>query len=298
VFISALMWNGSGWDSVGLLAAETVEPQKTYPTAMMISMLLVNGTYLFPILVSTCIDENWSQWRDGEFDRMAAQVGGPFLENFFVLGAAACCIGIFTALLTTSSRQMYSMSKMGLLPSIFGKLHPRWGTPVFAILVNGVIVSLLTLFPFQKLLEISVISNAVITLLTFLSFLIIRRKYFPLPNEIPTGGQTEVPLHLQRKLDSPRGSSVSGGSVTGSEAEMVVGGVDGSGAGGGAGGKQRTAGDSWVFRVPMSTRVATVYSLLPLGLCVFGIAVSSELAKVVSFGFLLIGSALYFVLQQ
>eukprot|EP01101_Sappina_pedata_P010073 TRINITY_DN6252_c0_g1_i1.p1 TRINITY_DN6252_c0_g1~~TRINITY_DN6252_c0_g1_i1.p1 ORF type:complete len:480 (+),score=128.92 TRINITY_DN6252_c0_g1_i1:190-1440(+) len=183
MFISTLMWNGSGWDSVGLLSAETIDSKRIFPIAIIISMVLVNGTHLLPILFCTSIDKDWYNWRDGEFERIAYMIGGSFLQTFFIIGAAACCVGIFVALLTTSSRQMYSMSRTGLLPPIFGKLHSTWGTPWFAIIFNGVIVSILTMFPFQQLLEVSVISNAVITALTFMSFIALRRSYCPLPDE-------------------------------------------------------------------------------------------------------------------
>jgi len=69
------MWNNSGWDTVGALAAETICPQKTYPRAMFITTILVIFTYLIPIMITICLDTNWNSWEDGDFETFAYEIG-------------------------------------------------------------------------------------------------------------------------------------------------------------------------------------------------------------------------------
>eukprot|EP01102_Stenamoeba_stenopodia_P012297 TRINITY_DN3862_c0_g1_i1.p1 TRINITY_DN3862_c0_g1~~TRINITY_DN3862_c0_g1_i1.p1 ORF type:complete len:463 (-),score=85.80 TRINITY_DN3862_c0_g1_i1:86-1474(-) len=190
LFISMLMWNNSGWDTVGALAAETICPQKTYPRAMFITTILVIFTYIIPIMVTICLDTNWSSWEDGDFETFAYEIGGTPLMLLFIIGAIVCSLGIFNALLSTSSRLMLSMSKMGMLPSIFGVVHKQWGTPWFSIIFNGVFISIMVIIPFRDLLEISVIVGAVVTSFIFISFIILRKKYPPSADRI--GGGEEI----------------------------------------------------------------------------------------------------------
>ena len=168
------MWNNSGWDSVGFLAGETINPQKTFPRAMIISVCLVTATYVIPLMAAICVNKQWAEWENGSFQIFASQVGGNTLMFSFIVGAAFCCVGIFNALLSTTSRLMYSMAKQNMLPQIFGRIHPKWGTPWFAICFNGVVISLCIMLPFKELLETSVITNAAVIAGILLSFIVIR----------------------------------------------------------------------------------------------------------------------------
>src|SRR5690606_1719438 len=86
LFISMLMWNNSGWDTVGTLAAETINPTKTKPRAMLISTVLVIFTYLVPSLFTICLNTDWSNWRDGDFQTLSYEVGGTPLMLLFNIG--------------------------------------------------------------------------------------------------------------------------------------------------------------------------------------------------------------------
>eukprot|EP01087_Luapelamoeba_hula_P013197 TRINITY_DN3771_c1_g1_i2.p1 TRINITY_DN3771_c1_g1~~TRINITY_DN3771_c1_g1_i2.p1 ORF type:complete len:579 (-),score=79.20 TRINITY_DN3771_c1_g1_i2:164-1900(-) len=176
LFISLLIWNNSGWDSVGFLAAETVNPKRTFPRAMVIAIILVSSTYTLPLMAAICVDQSWGEWKNGTFQLLAATVGGQWLTILFVVGAAFCCIGIFNALLSTTSRLMFSMAQLRMLPSIFASIHPKWGTPWFAVVFNGLVIAGCTFLPFKELLEASVVTNGVVIGAILASFLVIRFK--------------------------------------------------------------------------------------------------------------------------
>ena len=46
--IAIAMWNYMGWDNVSTIAGEVDRPQRTYPLAMLGSLLLVEASYLLP----------------------------------------------------------------------------------------------------------------------------------------------------------------------------------------------------------------------------------------------------------
>ena len=74
-FLSVLLWNTSGYDSVGALAAEVANPGRDFPRAMSATIVLVTVVYLLPLLVAISMDEtNLEQWTDGHFTVVAAEV--------------------------------------------------------------------------------------------------------------------------------------------------------------------------------------------------------------------------------
>ena len=77
-FLSVLLWNTSGYDSVGALAAEVQNPGRDFPRAMIATIALVTVVYLLPLLVAISMDEaNLEQWTDGHFTVVAAEVRAP-----------------------------------------------------------------------------------------------------------------------------------------------------------------------------------------------------------------------------
>ena len=54
-FITVLLWNTCGFDSVGTVAAQVAQPGKVYLPAMTIAMLLSLCTYLAPIIVGNIV---------------------------------------------------------------------------------------------------------------------------------------------------------------------------------------------------------------------------------------------------
>ena len=65
-FLSVLLWNTSGYDSVGALAAEVKRPGVDFPRAMVATIILVTCVYLFPLGVAISLDApNLHKWTNG-----------------------------------------------------------------------------------------------------------------------------------------------------------------------------------------------------------------------------------------
>ena len=67
-----LLWNTSGYDSVGALAAEVKHPGRDFPRAMIATIILVTLVYILPLAVAISLDSSqlW-KWSDGHFTRVA-----------------------------------------------------------------------------------------------------------------------------------------------------------------------------------------------------------------------------------
>ncbi|MFN8007501.1 MAG: APC family permease, partial [Terriglobia bacterium] len=137
LLLSVLLWNTCGWDNAGCCAGEVTNPERTYPRAMIVAVLLVTFSYLLPMAVGVGVVTNWSEWKVGMFPKIAAQVGGGWLGVWLTVAGLVSAVGMLNALLCTSSRVPFAMARHRLLPRNLSVLHPTYATPWRAILVNS-----------------------------------------------------------------------------------------------------------------------------------------------------------------
>ena len=189
LLLSVVLWNTSGWDNAGCCAGEVDKPNRTYPRAMAISVLLVTLAYLLPVLVGVSIDTEWANWKEGYFPKVAAQAGGNWLGAWLTIAGLVSAMGLLNALLCTSARVPYAMAQRGTLPGCFARLHQRHATPWIAIIVNSVGVACLIPFSFKDLIQVDMFLYALALILEFaaLAWLRVRRPAMPRPYRVPLG---------------------------------------------------------------------------------------------------------------
>ncbi|MGZ8500936.1 MAG: APC family permease, partial [Candidatus Binatia bacterium] len=189
LLISILLWNTSGWDNAGCCAGAVDAPNRVYPRAMMLTLILVTAAYLLPLAVGTGVDSDWPQWKEGYLPKIAAQIGGSWLGIWLTAAALISAAGMFSALLCTSARVPYAMARRTMLPRALAATHPDYATPWRAILINSAGVALLIPFSFQELIEVDMFLYAAALLLEFaaLVWLRIKRPEMPRPYRIPCG---------------------------------------------------------------------------------------------------------------
>jgi APA family basic amino acid/polyamine antiporter len=79
---------------------------------------------------------------------------GPWATPLIVTGAVAAIGKSLNAIFLVFSRSLYAMGRTGMLPSAFGRVHPRWGTPhiaclaVFGFCVAGLLLPMSLTFLF------------------------------------------------------------------------------------------------------------------------------------------------------
>ncbi len=170
-----------GFDAVSTMAEETPEPRRDIPRAIL--WVTLTGGVLFMLLAYVghlvmreprclpVVDASCTFADTAALDLMA-RTGGRWLGLFFI---AAYVAGAFGSALTSQasvSRILYTMGRDGVLPrGFFGRLTPRFGTPVPAILlVSGVSLLaawlslglLASMISFGALVAFSVVNLAVI----------------------------------------------------------------------------------------------------------------------------------------
>jgi len=187
-FLSVLLWNTSGYDSVGALAAEVEQPGRDFPRALGTTIVLVTVTYLVPLAVATSLDaEHVRAWSDGSFVRVAAEHVGGWLAAWVTIGGALSCFGLLNTLLCTSARVAVSAAKLRVLPASVAKVHAESGVPRVATVLLSTVLAIACTLPFSQLVSISMLFYGATTLIEVLALLALRvwEPLMPRPFRIP-----------------------------------------------------------------------------------------------------------------
>src|SRR5262249_34876580 len=127
------MWNYMGWDNASTIAKEVHHPQKTYPRAMLVSVILISLSYLLPVLAVYITGLPSSAFETGSWADIAGLIAGNWLRVALVLGGMLSGFGMFNALVMSYSRLPFAMAQDGMLPSAFAKVDRQSGAPWVAI---------------------------------------------------------------------------------------------------------------------------------------------------------------------
>ncbi|MFN7124229.1 MAG: amino acid permease, partial [Hydrogenophaga sp.] len=133
-FVSTLLWNYQGWDSLGCIAGEVNDGGRTYPLGIGIALILIVITYLAPVAVGVSLDPNLSNWSEGYFETLARRLA-PWLSGFMLAGSTVANLGEFNVVMSTTSRALWAMARLGFVPRKLSWTSRKYGTPVGAILM-------------------------------------------------------------------------------------------------------------------------------------------------------------------
>jgi amino acid transporter len=185
-----IMWNYMGWDGLSTVAGEIKDPRRDYPKALALTIPAITLIYLLPTLVSLAVvGADDVEWTAGAYNVVAEQVGGSWLGAFLTITALVSAVGLYSAWLLQNSRIPFALADDGYLPKAITYVHPKFGTPVVAILIQAVICSIFALSAFGSLVAIDVTIYACALLLEFASLIVLRIKYPEMnrPFRVPGG---------------------------------------------------------------------------------------------------------------
>ena len=178
--ILVAMWNYMGWDNASTIAQEVERPQRTYPRAMIATVLLVALTYVFPFLAVYLTGIPSSSFAaDGSWATIAGQLGGKllgfeWLRFAIVLGGMMSAFGMFNALVMSYSRLPLAMARDGMLPKVFAKTSARTQVPWVAIIVCATCWALCLGLGFQRLITLDIMLYGASLMLEFVTLVALR----------------------------------------------------------------------------------------------------------------------------
>lgn len=143
---AAVFFSYIGFDAISTTAEECKNPQRDLPKGMFNALIICTILYVVIALVLT-----------GMVSYLDLNVGDPLAHVFAVNGidwlagviAVSAIIATASVLLVFQLGQpriWMSMSRDGLLPPAFSRIHPKYKTPSFSTIVTGLVVGIPALF--------------------------------------------------------------------------------------------------------------------------------------------------------
>jgi APA family basic amino acid/polyamine antiporter len=121
--------------------------------------------------------------------------GLAWLSYFVSVGAIAGLASVVLVMLMGQPRIFYAMSRDGLLPPVFGKIHPKYQTPYVTTIVTGVVAAVVAgFFPIALLGELVSIGTLFAFVIVSAGILVLRYKRPELPRPFRTPLVPLVPI--------------------------------------------------------------------------------------------------------
>jgi len=168
-----------GFDAVSTAAQEAKNPQRDMPSGIMISLIICTILYVLVGLVMTGI-VSYTKLNDPAPVAVAVNTAGKTMEWLRIpikIGAIAGLSSVILVMLLGQQRIFFAMSRDGLLPPAFGRVHPRFKTPFISTIVTGVIAAIVSgLLPIGILGELVSIGTLLAFVLVSGGILVLRYK--------------------------------------------------------------------------------------------------------------------------
>jgi len=185
--VSGVFFAYIGFDAISTTAEECENPQRDLPKGMIYSLIICTVLYILIALVLT-----------GMVSYKDLQVGDPLAFVFAKVGLTKISYVIsISAVIATASvllifqmgqpRIWMSMSRDGLLPKAFSRIHPKYQTPSFATIVTGFVVAIPALF--MNLTEVTDLTS----IGTLFAFVLVCGGVLLLPKTEAVKGKFRIP---------------------------------------------------------------------------------------------------------
>ena len=169
-----------GFDAVTTLSEECKDPQKDVPKGVLGSLAVCTVLYVLVAAIMTGAMVYSSLGGAGEGAPMAKvfdHIGMGWAIPLVSVGVIAGISSVLIVLLYGQSRIMMRMSKDGLVSPVFGKISERFRTPVWSIMIWGLIVALSAgLVPIGELAELTSIGTLFAFIIVSLGVIVLRVK--------------------------------------------------------------------------------------------------------------------------
>jgi APA family basic amino acid/polyamine antiporter len=186
-----------GFDAVSTAAQEAKNPQKDLPIGMLGSLAICTVLYILMALVMTGL-AHYSELNVPHPVFVAIEKAGPALKwlGFFVnIGAIMGLASVVLVMLMGQPRIFFTMARDGLLPPVFGKVHPKFGTPYVSTIVTGLVAAVIAgMFPIGLLGELVSIGTLLAFVIVCGGIIVLRRKQPDLPRPFRTPLVPLVPI--------------------------------------------------------------------------------------------------------
>jgi APA family basic amino acid/polyamine antiporter len=184
-----------GFDSVSTAAEECRRPQRDVPFGIIASLVICAVLYVSVAVVLTGI-QHWENLRNAAPVANALKaIGLHNIQRWVTLGALTGMLSSLLVFQLGQARVWFAMSRDGLLPKAFSKVHPKFRTPHISTVAAGLFVAIPAgIFDIGTLADLSNIGTLFAFLLVSLGVLILRRRQPERPRAFRTPWVPVLPV--------------------------------------------------------------------------------------------------------
>lgn len=191
----AVFWAYDGWVYITWVAGEVKDPRRNVPRAMVLGIIVVavvylamNLTYVYAMPVTEV----------AKHETIAASAAGVLFSsraaNWLSVVIAVSCFGAMASCTLSGARVYYAMARDGVFFRRMAQVHPKWRTPAFSLIGQGIWGCLLTVSGRYDQLYTYVIYGMVLSYtLTVIGLFVLRWKRPDLPRPYRCTGYPWLP---------------------------------------------------------------------------------------------------------
>ena len=146
VALIAVFWAYDGWIYITWVSGEVKDPQRNIPRGMLLGVIAVgviyvamNMTYVYAMPITEIAKHETIA------HAAATALFSPAAATWLSALIAVSCFGAMASCALSGARVYYAMAKDGAFFPKMGEVHPRWRTPAFSLIGQGIWAGVLTL---------------------------------------------------------------------------------------------------------------------------------------------------------
>ena len=188
-----------GFDAVSTTAEEAKNPGRDLPFGIISSLIICTILYIIVVLVLNGVVPYYTLNNAFPVAYAVNHMGlswGPAASVIISLGAIAGLTTVLLVMMFGQSRIFYAMSRDGLIPPSFTRVHPTWRTPIYSTVFFGICISAIAAFtPINIVGSLTNMGTLFAFILVSIAVPILRRRHPELRGSfVLPGGPYIIPI--------------------------------------------------------------------------------------------------------
>jgi APA family basic amino acid/polyamine antiporter len=153
--IAIALWAFVGIESATVPAGEIKDPRKNIRKSTIYGTLLAAAVYIIVSVVGMGVLDQATLAKSNAplADIINAATGGTWGGNFIAVGAIISALGASSGWILTTARSAFGASRDKLFPEVFGRIHPKFLTPVNSLIISALTANVLLVLNYMGTLS-------------------------------------------------------------------------------------------------------------------------------------------------